>query len=83
MKVKLNLTIDEKVAARSKRYAARRKTSVSKLVQELLEKHVASDEKSKGVKSFSDKYAGSYAGLLSDEKVKKIKDEYLKKKYGY
>ena len=36
MTVKLNLTISEEVVAKSKSYAAKRKTSVSKLVEELL-----------------------------------------------
>lgn len=37
MKTKLNLSVDTKVVARAKRYAARRKTSVSKLVEEYLD----------------------------------------------
>jgi outer membrane protein assembly factor BamD (BamD/ComL family) len=45
MTVKLNLTIDEKILAKSKRYAASRKTTVSKMVLEFLKRQIAQDEK--------------------------------------
>jgi hypothetical protein len=83
MTVKLNLTIDENLVAKSKRYAAKRKTTVSKLVQELLKNHIVLTEKKSSKKSFVEKYAGTLSGKLSDEAVKKFKDEYLSKKYGY
>lgn len=83
MTVKLNLTIDEDLVAKSKRFAAKRKTTVSKLVQELLNNHITATEKKPGKKSFVEKYAGTLSGKLSDAQVKKIKDEYLSKKYGY
>ncbi len=83
MTVKLNLTIDEELVEKSKRYAAKRKTTVSKLVQELLSNEIAASEKKPGKKSFVEKYAGTLSGKLSDNEVKKIKDEYLSKKYGY
>ncbi len=37
MRAKLTLSVDSKIAVRAKRYAARRKTSVSKLVEEYLD----------------------------------------------
>jgi len=83
MTVKLNLTIDEKIVVKSKRYAAKRKTTVSKMVQELLRKQLESEEKKSEIKSFVDKWAGTFSGKLSDEKIKEIRDEYRKKKYGY
>ena len=83
MKVKLNLTIDEKIVAKSKLYAAKQKTSVSKLVEELLEKAISNEGNGKPKKSVVEKYAGTLSGKLSDENVKRIKDEYLMKKYSY
>ena len=82
MTVKLNLTIDEKIVAKSKRYAAKRKTTVSRMVQDLLRKKVEEDEKKKKRRSFVEKYAGILSGNLSDARVKQIKDEYMSKKYG-
>lgn len=38
MKVKLNLSIDEDVVRRAKAYAKKTKTSISKMVQEYLDK---------------------------------------------
>jgi hypothetical protein len=81
MTVKLNLTIDEKVVAKTKRYAARRKTSVSKLVQELLSKTVE-EQPSKRKQSFLQKYGNSLNGKLSDEQVHRLKEEQIAKKYG-
>ena len=81
MTVKLNLTIDEKVVTKSKRYAAKRKTTVSKLVQELLSNQIAAEEKKFDKKSFVEKYAGTLKIRIPD--IDKAKDEYLKKKYGY
>ena len=83
MTVKLNLTIDEKIVAKSKQYAAKQKTSVSKLVEALLEKAISDKAGGKPKKSFVEKYAGTLSGKLSDENVKRIKEEYLMKKYGY
>ena len=45
MTVKLNLTIDENLVTKSKKFARDRNTTVSKLVQELLSKHIAPDNK--------------------------------------
>jgi predicted AAA+ superfamily ATPase len=81
MTVKLNLTIDEKVVAKTKRYAARRKTSVSKLVQELLSKTVE-EQSSKRKNSFLKKYGNTLTGKLSDEQVREIMDEQMMNKYG-
>ena len=81
MTVKLNLTIDEELVAKSKRFAAKRKTTVSKLVQELLNNHITAAEKKPGKKSFVEKYAGTLKIRIPD--IDAAKDEYLKKKYGY
>ena len=83
MTVKLNLTIDEKIVAKSKRYAAKKNTTVSKIVQELLQKQLEQEEKKPKEKSFIEKYAGILSGKLSDDRVEKLKNEHFSKKYGY
>ena len=81
MTVKLNLTIDEKIVAKSKRYAAKRKTTVSKMVQELLRKQLEIEEKKPKDKSFVEKWAGTLKVHIPD--INAARDEYLKSKYGY
>ena len=83
MTVKLNLTIDSEVIAKSKRFAASKKTTVSKMVQELLRKELLLAEKKGKKKSFIGKYGGSLSGKLSGKAVKKIKDEHISQKNGY
>lgn len=83
MTVKLNLTIDEKIVAKSKKYAAKKKTTVSKMVQELLKKQIEQEEKKPAKKSFVEKWAGTFSGKLSDSSIKERKDEYISEKYGY
>lgn len=83
MTVKLNLTIDENIVVKSKRYAAKKKTTVSKLVQELLKKQLELEGKKPKQKSFVQKWAGTFSGQLSDSRIKEIKDQHLNKKYGY
>lgn len=78
MTVKLNLTINEKVAAKSKRYAAKKGVSVSRLVEEYLEK--LTNEDSKKEKNFVKRTAGTLR--LRIDSIDKARDEYLKKKYG-
>lgn len=78
MTVKLNLTIDEDVVKRSRRYAKRKNTSISKLVQEFLDNATQAEKSEK--KSFVEKYAGTLKIGIPD--LKKAKDEYLKEKYG-
>ena len=79
MTVKLNLTIDEKTAKCIKSYAAKRKTSVSKLAQEQFDNILKAEKPDTSFRDFIEKYAGSIKGNTD---YKKAKDEYLKKKYG-
>jgi hypothetical protein len=81
MTVKLNLTIDEDVVKRTKRFAKKTNTSISKMVQEYLDKATQSAKADK--KSFVEKYAGSLNGQLGDIEVKKLLDQRVKDKYGY
>ncbi len=81
MTVKLNLTIDEDVVKRTKRFAKKTNTSISKMVQEYLDKATQTTIASK--KSFVEKYAGSLNGQLNDKEVKRLLDQRVKDKYGY
>ena len=81
MTVKLNLTIDGKLVAKTKRYAAKKKTSVSKLVQDLLEKTVE-EAGSKHSVSFLQKHGGILNGKLGNEHVKQMLDDSISRKYG-
>ena len=44
MKTKLRLTIDKDIVALTKKYAAKRNTSVSKMVEDFLRKVIASSK---------------------------------------
>lgn len=79
MTIKLNLTIDEKIVAKSKSYAAKNNTSVSKLVEELLEKTVTNAENKTNKKSFVERTAGTLKLSIPD--IDSAREEYLKKKY--
>lgn len=81
MTVKLNLTIDESVARRIKSYAARKKTSVSKIVEKQLEQVLKTEKKDDSFRKFLDKYAGS---IKRDKplNIDEERDNYLKEKYG-
>ncbi len=81
MTVKLNLTINESVARRIKSYAARRRISVSKIVEEQLKDILSTEKKDNSFREFLEKYAGSIKRnkpLDIDEE----RDRYLKEKYG-
>ncbi len=77
MTVKLNLTIDETLVSRVKVYAAKKQTSVSKLIEGLLIKEIETLNEPK----ISKKYAGILSGKLLDEE--KIKEDKIMNKYGY
>ena len=78
MTVKLNLTINEKVAAKSKQYAAKKGVSVSRLVEEYLDK-LTKKEEGKKEKTFVKKTAGTLR--IKIKSVEKARSEYLKNKY--
>lgn len=78
MTVKLNLTIDETLVSKIKVYAAKKQTSVSKLVENLLREEI---ETGSTESNMSKKFAGILSGKILDEE--KMKEDYLKSKYGY
>jgi hypothetical protein len=80
MTVKLNLTMDEDVVKRTKKYAAQKNTSVSKLVEEYLDKITIENNNSK--KGLLSKWSGILNGKLSEKEVEKILNE-RRKEYGY
>lgn len=82
MTTKLNLTIEEDTAARIKQYAAKRKTSVSKIAEEYFSSLIRKEAKHRsGKKSFVEKYGGCINDI-SIVDIDKAREEYLKEKYG-
>lgn len=79
MNTKLTLSINKAITDRAKKYASRKKTSLSKLIENQLDKLTASEKKddiTPLVKSLS--------GVISSEKALNRKKEYaqfLNKKY--
>ena len=78
MPVKLNLSVNAETAERIKHYAAKNKTTVSKLAEDHFDK-LTRKPIAKG-RSFADKYAGTLTHHIPD--IDKAKDDYLKEKYG-
>lgn len=81
MTVKLNLTVSEENVKVAKRYAASRKISVSKIVNDFFASLETQDKRVKTKKkSWVEKYGGVIKGELKD--IDKVRDEYLREKYG-
>ena len=80
MSNKLNLSIDEEVVRRTKRYSKINNISISKLVQNYLDELTAPQKNAE--KNILEKYRGVLNGQVSDEQVLKIKEERNKAKYG-
>jgi len=80
MSNKLNLSIDEEVVRRTKRYSKINNISISKLVQNYLDELTAPQKNAE--KNILEKYRGVLNGQVSDEQVLKIKEERKKTKYG-
>lgn len=86
MKTKLTLNIDDKIVARAKKVSARKKVSLSSLVEDYLDKF--------SKKNIDRNHSNTEPSLLdrlkkytkhiemSDEEIEKRKDEYLRKKHG-
>ena len=78
MPVKLNLSVKAETAKKIKHFAAKNKTTVSKIAEDQFEK-LTQKPRAKG-KTFAAKYAGTLTHHIPD--IDKAKDEYLKEKYG-
>jgi hypothetical protein len=74
MTVKLNLTVDHETAAEIKKYARRKRTSVSKIAEALFEKELEDESRKREAMEFFNKYAGSAnTGIGEDYKEELIK----------
>lgn len=87
MKTKLTLNVDDKIIARAKRASARRKVSLSTVVEDYLDRFSKNDshKKTAGTSEPSlleriRKY--THPVEISDEEIEKLKEEYLREKYG-
>ncbi len=77
MKTKLTLSIDEEKVKKIKRYAQQKETSVSNIVEEHFEKLVTKQKEKLDI----DKIVGAFGKVPKSFDWKKIKTEYLLKKY--
>ena len=88
MKTKLTLNIDDKIVARAKRASARRKVSLSSVVETYLatfsEKSIPQKNKSKEPSLLERirKYTKNAKPLPDDYDYKKVWHDHLDKKYG-
>ncbi len=86
MKTKLTLNVDDKVVARAKKASAKKKVSLSSVVEDYLDKFSRNDTDPKNSNSKPDiiqrlrKYTRPVE--ISDSEIKKQLTEYLEKKHG-
>jgi Family of unknown function (DUF6364) len=80
MTTKLNLTIDEELVEDIKKFAKKNKRSVSQIVSEQLKQVLAKPGKKKI--PFSQRAAGIIKGGGKFKNLDKLRDAYLKEKYG-
>lgn len=74
MTVKLNLTVDEETASAIKKYAKRKRTSVSKIAQNLFLKELKEETRRHEAMEFFNKYAGTAnTGIGEDYEEELIK----------
>jgi hypothetical protein len=79
MKAKLTLSIDEEKIKKIKRYSKRNGHSVSKLIEDLIDKV---DKKESVEKADISKIIGAFGKAPKNFDADKIRWEYLKKKHG-
>lgn len=86
MKTKLTLNIDDKIIARAKRVSAKRKVSLSSIVENYLEKFsrdsVSQINKSKEASLLERIRKYTHPIEISDEEIEKLKEDHFKEKYG-
>ena len=86
MTTKLTLSVDERVVARAKRYAKRKKVSLSGIVTKVLEEMVAAEEALEQEQKAYSPAVSSLMGIISIPEGFDVKEErykYLLKKYGH
>lgn len=86
MKTKLTLNIDDKIIARAKRVSAKRKVSLSSIVENYLEKFsrdsVSQINKSKEASLLERIRKYTHPIEISNEEIEKLKEDHFKEKYG-
>lgn len=87
MKTKLTLNVDDKIVARAKRESARRKLSLSSVVENYLDRFSRNGSYKKNTKTSEPsllerikKYTHSID--ITDEEIGKLKEEHIREKYG-
>jgi hypothetical protein len=81
MTTKLTLSLDDKIIAKAKKIAARKKTSISKLVSSYFEK-LPEDENKKDPSALIGILKPRNKSVSVDDAIKNARWEYLKKKNG-
>ena len=86
MKTKLTLNVDDKIVARAKRISAKRKVSLSSVVEDYLEKYSGSTvpKKSKNTEpSLLERIRKfTHPVEITDEEIDNRIEEHMKEKYG-
>jgi hypothetical protein len=86
MKTKLTLNVDDKIVARAKKASAKRKVSLSSVVEDYLERYSSSalPKKSQNAEpSFLERIRKfTHPVEISDEEIDKRIEEHMKEKYG-
>lgn len=86
MKTKLTLNVDDKIVARAKRASAKRKVSLSSVVEDYLdkfsEKALSQKAKMKEPSLLERIRKYTHPVEITDEEIEKQKKEYLRKKHG-
>jgi hypothetical protein len=86
MKTKLTLNVDDKIVARAKRASAKRKVSLSSVVESYLatfsEKSLPQKTKSKEPSLLERIRKYTHPVDIKDEEMDKQREEYLRKKHG-
>ena len=86
MKTKLTLNVDDKIVARAKRASAKRKVSLSSVVEDYLDKFsqrslsIKSESKEPSLLDRIRKY--THPVNKTDEQLDQQREEYLRKKHG-
>ena len=87
MKTKLTLNVDDKIIARAKRESAKRKLSLSSVVENYLDRFSKNDFYKKNTKTPEPsllerirKY--THHTDITDEEIEKLKEEHIREKYG-
>jgi len=86
MKAKLTLNVDDKIVARAKRVSAKRKVSLSSVVEDYLEKYSSSAVPKKSKNTEPSLLARirkfTHPVEITDKEIDKRIEEHMKEKYG-